>query len=102
MVTAFQQLLKDAHHRKPARLQTDEGKEFLNKEVPGFQNLEGVHHFTANTDQKAAVVERFNRTLKSRSWTYFTEHQTRHYRDIVPKILEAYNNTYHRSIGRAP
>ena len=29
-------------------------------------------------------------------------YQTRQYLDILPKILEAYNNTYHRSIGRAP
>ena len=102
MLTAFQQLFKEAHPRKPARLQTDAGKEFLNKEVQGFLKREGVHHFTSNSDQKAAVVERFNRTLKSRIWTYFTAHQTRQYLDILPKILEAYNNTYHRSIGRAP
>ena len=99
MLTGFQQLFKEAHPRKPARLQTDAGKEFLNKEVQGFLKREGVHHCTSNSDQKAAVVERFNRTLKSRIWTYFTAHQTRRYLDILPKILEAYNNTYHRSIG---
>ena len=32
MLTAFQQLFKDAHPTKPARLQTDSGKEFLNKD----------------------------------------------------------------------
>ena len=47
-------------------------------------------------------MERFKRTLKSPIWTYFTAHQTRQYLDILPKILEAYNNTYHCSIGRAP
>ena len=33
MLTAFQELFKDAHTTKPARLQTDAGKEFLNKDV---------------------------------------------------------------------
>ena len=102
MLAAFQQLFKEAHPRKPARLQTDAGKEFLNKDVLGFLKLEGVHHFVSNSDEKAAVVERFNRTLKSRIWTYFTGHQTGHYLDILPKIVDVYNNTYHRTIGRAP
>ena len=102
MLTAFQRIFKEAHPRKPARFQTDAGKEFLNKDVQGFLKLEGVHHFVSNSDQKAAVVERFNRTLKSRIWTYFSAHQTRHYLDILPKIVDSYNNTYHRTIGRAP
>ena len=66
MLTAFQQLFKDAHPRKPARLQTDAGKEFLNKDVQGFLKREGVQHFGSNSDQKAPVVERFNWTLESR------------------------------------
>ena len=102
MLTAFKQLFKEAHPRKPTRLQTDAGKEFLNKDVQGFLKREGVHHFVSNSDQKAAVVERFNLTLKSRIWTYFTAHQTRHYLDILPKIVDSYNNTYHRTIGGAP
>ena len=61
-----------------------------------------MHHFVSNSDQKAAVVECFNRTLKSRIWTYFTAHQTRHYLDILAMIVVSYNNTYHRTIGRAP
>ena len=100
MLSAFQQLFKDAHPMKPARLQTDAGKEFLNTDVQGFFKREVVHHFVSNSDQKAALVERFNRTLKSRIWTYITAHQTLHYLDILPKVLEGYNNTYHHSIGR--
>ena len=102
MLAAFQRLLKEANPRKPERLQTDAGKEFLNKEVQGFLKRQHIHHFVSNSDKKAAVVERFNRTIKSRIWTYFTAHQTRRYLDILPQVLEAYNNTHHRSIGRAP
>ena len=102
MLAAFQHLFKLAHPRKPERLQTDAGKEFLNKDVQGYLREEGVHHFVSNSDQKAAVVERFNRTLKSRMWRYFTAHQTHHYLDILPKLLDSYNKAYHRSIGRAP
>ena len=61
-----------------------------------------MHHFVSNSDQKAAVVERLNRTLKSRIWTYFTAHQKRHYLEILPRIVDCNNNTFHRTIGRAP
>ena len=33
---------------------------------------------------------------------YFTADQTQHYHDILLKILDSYNNSYHRSIERAP
>ena len=43
--------------------------------------------------QRGAVVERFNRTLKSRMWRYFTKHQTWRYIDILPDLMRSYNNT---------
>ena len=33
ILISFQQLFNETHPRKPPRLQTDAGKEFLNKEV---------------------------------------------------------------------
>ena len=102
MVIGFEQLLHAANPRKPVRLQTDAGKEFLNKEVQALLKREGIHHFVSYSDKKAAVVERFNRTIKTRIWTYFTAHQTHRYLDILPKLVDSYNRTYHRSIGRAP
>ena len=102
LLAAFTHLLHESQPRKPTRLQTDAGKEFLNKEVQGYLKAEGVHHFVSNSDKKAAVVERFNRTIKTRIWTYFTAHQTHRYLEILPKLVDSYNNTYHRSIGMAP
>ena len=69
MLTAFQQLFKATHHRKAARLQTDAGHEFLKKDLQGVLKREGLPHSDWNRNQKADVVERFNRTLKSRIWT---------------------------------
>ena len=48
------------------------------------------------------MVERFNRTLKTRMWKYFTAKNTRVYIDILQDIVHAYNNSYHRSVGQAP
>ena len=55
-----------------------------------------------NEDTKAAVVERFNRTLKQKMYRYFTAKRTRRYVDVLPDLVHSYNNTHHRSIGMAP
>ena len=83
----------------PKTLQTDQGLEFLNKSV----QTRNIHHFsTHNAETKASIVERFNRTLKTRMWRYFTKHQTWRYIDILQGLVQSYNNTHHRSIGMAP
>lgn len=102
MKEAFIKLLKEAYPRKPKRLQTDKGKEFLNKNVRALLNSEGIELFQTWSDKKAAVVERFNRTLKSRIWTYFTGKRTKEYLPVLQKLVHAYNHSHHRSIGMRP
>lgn len=98
---AFASIFKQG--RKPLTLQTDQGTEFLNDAVQGLLKREKVHFFTTyNVETKASVVERFNRTLKTRMWRYFTEHQTREYLPVLQKLVHAYNHSRHRSIGMAP
>ena len=63
----------------------------------------GIKFYTSeNEDIKAAVVERFNRTVKEKMYRYFTAKYTRRYTDILQDLVHAYNNTYHRSIGMPP
>lgn len=62
-----------------------------------------LHFFTTrNAETKASIVERFQRTLKTRMWRYFTRHKTRRYVNILPNLVYAYNHSYHRSIKRDP
>ena len=87
----------------PRKLQTDKGKEFLNKPVQDFLKKVGVHHFVSeNDDVKCAVVERWNRTLKEKIWRYFTRHKTLRYVSVLPAMVSSYNGSHHRSIGMAP
>lgn len=102
MLTAMKKLFKLAHPRRPQRLQTDKGKEFFNTQVASFLRDQMVHHFASESDKKAAVVERFNRTLKNRIWTYFTSNNSKRYIDVLGDIVYAYNNAYHRSIRMRP
>src|SRR6218665_216715 len=57
---------------------------------------------TENSDTKASVVERFNRTLKSKMWKYFTYKNNQRYIDVLQDHVHSYNNTYHRSINMTP
>ena len=68
----LERLWKRAHPRKPLRVQTDAGTEFYNSKVQAFFKEQDVGHFSTYGDAKAAVVERWNRTLKEKMFRYFT------------------------------
>lgn len=99
IVRAFQAIFST---RKPKCLQTDQGTEFKNKKFQKFLKLNGVRFFTTYNATKASVVERFNRTLKTKMWKYFTHNHTYRYTDVLDNLLRSYNHTYHSSIKRAP
>jgi hypothetical protein len=89
--------------RKPIYLMTDKGREFNNKIMHDFYIKHKVKFYTAkNPDIKASVCERFNRTLKSRMWRYFTYKNSTVYSDVLQDLITAYNNSYHRSIRMTP
>lgn len=103
MVVAFTDLFeKRAKGRTPARLQTDKGKEFLCRPVQTLLRQKGVHHFYTESDKKAAVVERFNRTIKTRLWRYLTAKNTKRYVGALQQLVDSYNKSFHRAIGMAP
>ena len=89
--------------RKPAKLQTDKGKEFLNATFQRRLADLGIQFYVSqNEDIKASVVERFNRTFKTKIWKYFTHRNTARYLDVLDDLLYSYNRTRHRTIGCAP
>ena len=57
---------------------------------------------SSTNEPKARVVERVNRTLKSKLYHHFTAVNSLRYIDVLQDLVDSYNNTYHRSIGRAP
>ena len=97
---AFESVLRESEI--PEKLQTDEGKEFFNHRFKALMQKFDIVHFRTASDLKASVVERFNRTLKTRMWRYFTAHHTRRYLEILPDLLNSYNNSYHKSIKMTP
>ena len=102
MKSAFEQLLQKSATRVPLKLQTDKGLEFLNKQVQSLLKNFGIAHFTTMGETKAALVERFNRTLKTRIWRHFTASKTKRYLDVLEDIVHSYNNSIHRSTRMKP
>ena len=100
IILALKAILKSG--RKPNRLQTDKGTEFLNRKVQNFLNQHNIQLFTTQSDKKASIVERFNRTMKGRMFKYFTAKNTYRYVDVIQSLVDGYNNTYHRSIKMKP
>lgn len=102
---AFDLVLSKKHSngRSPVYLQTDRGKEFIGSV---FQDLLKRKHIqfrvARNPDIKAAIVERFNRTLKERMWRYFTYTRQKRYLDVLQNIVSAYNNSTHSAIKMTP
>ena len=89
--------------RKPFKLNTDKGKEFVNIVFQKrLKDLDIQFYTSQNEDIKASIAERFNRTLKTKMWKYFTHKNTTKYVDVIDDLVHSYNNSYHRTIGRAP
>ena len=61
-----------------------------------------IKHYSTGSHLKATIVERFNRTLKTRLERVYTFQGSHRYVEILPQVVKAYNNSYHRSIGMVP
>ncbi len=97
---AFEEIFKQA---KPLNLRTDRGLEFENKVLKAYLKELNINHFTSKDERiKCAIVERFNRTLKSRMFKYFTAKGTRKYINVLQDFVQAYNSSYHRTIRMTP
>ncbi len=87
---------------KPKRLQTDQGLEFYNQHVRQVMNMFDIELFSVFSEKKAAIVERFQRTLKEKMYRAFTYHGHHRWLELLPQLTDAYNHSYHRSIKTTP
>jgi len=88
---------------RPVWVRTDKGKEFHNKDFQDMLREEGIQfQMCRNPDVKCAVVERAQRTIRERLYKYFTYKNNFRYIDVMPKFVQAYNDTLHSTKGMAP
>ena len=78
-------------NRKPFYLQSYKGTECVNSTVRQYLQGQDVNFYTTNNpDIKGAIPERFNRTLKTKLYKYFTKNNTYHYSDVIDKLVTSY------------
>ncbi len=87
---------------RPKLLQADQGSEFFNKDVTRMLQAFGPKLYHTYSDKKASIVERVQRTLRSRLGRVYTEHGKNVWIDKIQDIVHSYNNSWHRSIKMKP
>ena len=96
---AFQPILEKI---KPKSLQVDKGTEFYNKYFEDMFASYNIKMFSTNSDKKAQIVERFNRTLKMRMGKPFDAQNNFRYIDKLQDLVNNCNNTIHSTIKMKP
>ncbi|EGT52128.1 hypothetical protein CAEBREN_26005 [Caenorhabditis brenneri] len=86
----------------PIIIYSDDGKEFYNNQVRTLLEENHVKLVSPKSDLKCAVVERANRTLKTRLAKYMTHKYNHRYINVLEKVVKGINNTINRGIGKKP
>jgi hypothetical protein len=99
LTEAFEPIIKQI---KPKLLQVDKGTEFYNKTFEDMLTKYNVKMFSTNSDKKAQIVERFNRTLRLRMGKLIDAQNSLRYIDKLQDLVDNYNNTIHSTIKLKP
>ena len=94
---AFEDIFKSTT-RKPARIRTDKGKEFLNRKVQQYMKSLDIKLFSTKNETKANYAERVIRTLKTLLYRYFYKKQNYRYVDVLQDLVDNYNKRPHSSL----
>ena len=98
---AFDYMFKK-NKRKPEKLWTDKGSEFISKHFKDVLKRNSIILYHTQNEEKSSVVERWNRTMKNKMWKMFSANNNTVYWDKLDKLVDNYNNTYHSSIKKTP
>ena len=100
MTTALRSILESGHFDNLRRLNSDEGKEFYNQHVDQLLKSKGIILYSVSSREiKASLAERLIRTIKGKLYRYMSHNNTKRYIDVLPDIIESYNNSAHSSLG---
>lgn len=101
IINAFNNLFKSSG-RKPNKLWTDRGSEFINNKFKKFLDDNNIELYHVFSEGKACVIERFNRTLGEMIQRHLTSTNSSQYVNVLQQLLSEYNNKYHTSIKMTP
>jgi hypothetical protein len=92
--------------RKCEYLWVDHGLEFYNKIFQSYLDKNNIIIYSTESELKNSVIERFNRTLKEMMMIDLTTRKLlglkENWVDLIPYLLEEYNNRNHSTINMSP
>ena len=89
--------------RDPELIQSDDGGEFVNQNVLSLFRERGITHYSTRlTGEKAALVERLNKSLKGIMWKYFEKVGNHKWVDVLQDLVANINSKVNQSIGMPP
>ena len=97
----FKELMKEFNERfkdYPKRVQADEGGEFFKKHFKDYMNEHKIEFFSTKSVKKAAIVERFNRTLKNIMWKYMDQKKDKNWHEYLAHFTFNYNHSKHSTL----
>lgn len=98
---AMESILKSLGH-SIHNLHVDNGKEFYNKPMKMMLKKRNINMYSTFSTKKAAIVERFNRTLKNKMWKRFSLNGSHKWVKILQSLIDDYNTSIHRTIKMKP
>ena len=102
MVTEAMKKILEISKTPPNLIQSDKGSEFFNKEFQQLIDKYEIKHYATFTHMKAAICERFNRTLKNKMWKMFSLQGNYKWLENLQKLIDDYNNTKHSKVKIKP
>jgi len=101
--TSTAEALKDVFTSSiPKKLWTDEGTEFYNNTVNRILKEHNIELYSTHNDVKAAIAERFIRTLRRKIESNFILTHSTVWYDILPQLIYEYNTTIHTTLKMTP
>ena len=99
VASALQEIMTQT---RPDKIWSDRGTEFYNTTVVNLLKSNKIELYSTHNEPKAAIAERFIRTLREKIESNFILTQSTVWYDILPELIREYNHSYHRSIGMSP
>ena len=97
--SCFQKIFNE---RKPKYIWSNEKSAFFSKEMFQFFKNNNVKIYHAHSNLKAVIIERFNKSVRELMMKSFVKNNNTVWYDILPDLINTYNNRYHQTIKMKP
>jgi len=96
--------MRDEYNVQPRMIQSDNGSEFVSKEMKEFLEQKGIRQIFSlpRKPQSNGAIERFNGTLERALNQVRYQTGNTHWPQYLDKVMKNYNSNYHNTIKSTP